>query len=252
MGSSYYRNVSQWSKGDYYLANNTQDDLTIITGKLTYRTDDHGNTAASATPLNITGDGGIVSTNPENDPAGTSSANKGIIERSTDIDVFSFATGDGPIDLAVTPWIMPSGNRGGNVDLLIELRGGNGSLLVSDNVSATTAARIQTTLSEGIYYLHVRSTGVGSPTSNPPSGYTSYGSIGQYFITGSVVRSSIAIPPGAQLQITDITQPGVVAKEFTVTYTDNTGISVSTLDDTDRGTFSRMGAHGIARIQKEP
>ena len=32
MGASYGRNVTQWSKGDYYLANNTQDDIAIIAG----------------------------------------------------------------------------------------------------------------------------------------------------------------------------------------------------------------------------
>src|SRR4051794_41600183 len=30
MGTGYNRNVTQWSKGDYYMANNTQDDHVII------------------------------------------------------------------------------------------------------------------------------------------------------------------------------------------------------------------------------
>src|SRR6185503_6068267 len=51
MGTGYGRNVSQWSRGEYYLANNTQDDLATIAGKLAYRADDHGNTQASATAL---------------------------------------------------------------------------------------------------------------------------------------------------------------------------------------------------------
>jgi len=33
MGAAFDRNVTQWSKGEYYLANNTQDDLAIIAGK---------------------------------------------------------------------------------------------------------------------------------------------------------------------------------------------------------------------------
>jgi hypothetical protein len=45
MGTGYGRNVSQWSKGEYYLANNTQDDLATIAGKISYRSDDHANSA---------------------------------------------------------------------------------------------------------------------------------------------------------------------------------------------------------------
>src|SRR6185295_11944565 len=68
MGTGYNRNVSQWSKGEYYLANNTQDDLAIISAKISYRTDDHGDTLGSATALVITGGTNVVSTTPETDP----------------------------------------------------------------------------------------------------------------------------------------------------------------------------------------
>jgi len=78
MGTGYGRNVSQWSKGEYYLANNTQDDLAIIAGKIAYRADDHGNTAFTATPLVLTGGTNIVSTTPDNDPWNTNPANKGV------------------------------------------------------------------------------------------------------------------------------------------------------------------------------
>ena len=56
MGAPYLgddENLTQWSKGDYYGANNTQDDLAVITGNngFSYNTDDHGNSAATATAL---------------------------------------------------------------------------------------------------------------------------------------------------------------------------------------------------------
>ena len=41
---------------------------------------------------------------------------------------------------------------------------------------------IGTNLIAGVYYLHVRNTGLGNPLAPPPEGYTSYGSVGQYFI----------------------------------------------------------------------
>src|SRR6185436_5752509 len=51
MGVGYYKNLSQWSKGEYAGANNTQDDLAIIQTYIAFRADDHGNTSAAATML---------------------------------------------------------------------------------------------------------------------------------------------------------------------------------------------------------
>jgi hypothetical protein len=234
MGTGYNRNLSQWSKGEYYQANNTQDDLATIASKLTYRTDDHDNTFSAATPLVVSSGGAISSTTPETDPQNSSPANKGVIERNTDVDAFSFATGSGPITLRVNPWIVPAGRtRGGNTDLVAQLYNSSGQVLATANVATTAGATVQTTLNEGVYYLVVRTTGVGYPTDPIPSGYTSYGCIGQYFISGTVVYSTTPIPPGAQLNVTDISEPGVGAKTFTVIYSDNSGINVSTIGNND-------------------
>ena len=192
MGTGYNRNVSQWSKGEYYMANNTQDDLAIIAAKTSYRTDDHGNTAATATPLVVSGGTNVVSTTPETDPANSDSVNKGILETTTDVDVFSFRTGDGPINLMVNPWIMPSGTRGGNLDVLLELHDAHGALLLTNNPVAQTTAAIQTNLPAGVYYLYVRNTGTGDPMSSTPTGYTAYASIGQYFISGYIAPGGSA------------------------------------------------------------
>jgi hypothetical protein len=233
MGTGYNRNVSQWSKGEYYLANNTQDDLAIIAGKISYRGDDHGNTASAATALTLTGGTNIVSTTPETDPANTNSANKGVFERGTDVDVFSFITGSGSVRLNINPWIMPSGTRGGNLDVMVELRDEAGNLLLTNNPATQTIAVIQTNLTEGRYYLHVKNAGAGNPFSSTPTGYTPYGSIGQYFISGYIVAPTVFVaPPIAELQITDITS-GEAAKQFSVTYSDNVAVNVSTIDSND-------------------
>ena len=189
MGSASSRNVTQWSKGEYFHANNTQDDLAIISGKIPYRADDHGDTAGTATPLVITGTN-IVSTTPEEDPRNSNPANKGMLERNTDVDVFSFTTGSGRINLLVKPWLSPAGARGGNLDVLLELRQSNGILIATNNAPDQTTAQIQTTLAAGSYRLHIRNTGVGNPTSSVPSGYTPYGTIGQYFISGFITATS--------------------------------------------------------------
>ena len=167
MGTGYNRNVSQWSKGEYYLANNTQDDLATIAGKLTYRPDDHGNSVASATQLQITGGNNIVSTTPETDPTNSNAANKGVLERNTDVDFFSFATGSGLVSMSVNPWIVAgSVTKGGNVDLVLELYDSSGQLLLANNGSSVTTASFQTNLTEGVYYIAVKGAGVGNPLSS--------------------------------------------------------------------------------------
>lgn len=249
MGTGYNRNVSQWSKGEYYLANNTQDDLATIAGKLTYRGDDHSSSFGSATALSIGAGGSIVSTTPETDPANSSPANKGRIERSTDLDVFSFATGAGQITLNIVPWVVPGGRtRGGNVDLVVELRNSSGQLLLVNNAADRTGAVIQTNVVEGIYYLTVKGTGAGNPSQSAPTGYTSYGSIGQYFISGTVVPSGIVIPPGAELEITGISEPGIGSKRFTVVYSDNSGIDVSMIDSGDVRVTGPSGYNQLATL----
>lgn len=195
MGTGYNRNVSQWSKGEYYDANQLQDDLSIISGRVPYRSDDHGATAGTATALTVTGGTTISSTTPEADPANTNTANKGVIERNTDVDVFSFFTGPGTVQLNANPWIQPAGTRGGNLDILLELYSDAGTLVASNNSATLTNAAISTTLSQGYYYLHVRNTGTGTPTISSPSGYTAYGSIGQYFISGTIVSPNLPDPP---------------------------------------------------------
>jgi len=234
MGTGYNRNVSQWSKGEYYQANNTQDDLATIAGKLSYRTDDHGGTPGTATALVITGGTNIVATTPGNDPTNTNPANKGVLDRNTDVDVFSFVTGSGPVRLAVNPWIMPSGTRGGNVDLLIQLYNEGGSLLLTSNPATQTTALIETSLAEGRYYLHARNSAAGDPFSSTPTGYTAYASIGQYFVSGYVTEAdAFVVPPLAEIQLADLTQSGQATHQFTVTFSDDVGTNVATIDSSD-------------------
>lgn len=189
MGTAYGENVSQWSKGEYYGANQTQDDLFIISAKAPYRTDDHGHTNATASPL--------VASN------GTIIISSGIITSNTDVDVFSFVSGIGSISMTVFPYRCASGNYGGNLDINARLYNSSGSLVASDNPSNATQAIITYTApAEGCYYLSIANSGAGDPTNAVPSGYTSYGSIGQYFITGRVaVAASLIVqtPNGGEL-----------------------------------------------------
>ena len=188
MGTGYGRNVSQWSKGEYYDANQTQDDLSIISAKAPYRTDDHGNTSATASQLTTT-NGTLISS--------------GIISSNNDVDVFSFSAGAGSLSITVFPYRCANGTYGGNLDVFAQLYNSSGSLVASDNPTNLTQAIINYTAPvTGTYYLYISNSGTGDPTNNPPSGYTPYGSIGQYFITGRVALITgllVQTPNGGEL-----------------------------------------------------
>ncbi len=215
MGTGYNRNVSQWSKGEYYLANNTQDDLAVIASKLAYDLDDHGDDSTDATPLVLTGGTNILSTTLESDPDNLNPANKGTLQRATDVDVFSFSTGNGAVSIVVNPWIMPSGLRGGNLDVSLELRDDNDQLIATNNPETQTGAQIQASLGAGTYYLFIRNSAAGNPLSSTPTGYTSYGSIGQYFISGHIASPAASAAP--VLLTTVVNQPdwGTISPEST-------------------------------------
>ena len=188
MGASYNTSVSHWSKGEYYDANNGgsnanygagPDDLAIITSLSNgngfgYRPDDHGDSSQAATPLAANG---------------TAVSGSGVVERTDDVDVFSFATGAGQVTLSILPAVQKP-----NLDILVELYDGNWNLIAVSNSDSILSASLNATLDQGIYYLTVDGTGSGNPFSSSPTGYTEYGSLGQYDITGTIVDNNNDAP----------------------------------------------------------
>lgn len=169
MGTAYYQNLSQWSKGEYSGANNLQDDLSIITTNngFGYRADDYGNTAGPASLLS---------------QVDTTISGSGIIERSTDADVFSFITAAGQVNLNISP-----AARGPNLDILAELYDGTNNLIATSNPTDSLGASFSLTLSSGQYFLKLSGAGNGDPLA---TGYTNYASLGQYFVSGTVVPNT--------------------------------------------------------------
>ncbi len=195
MGVGYYAEVTQWSKGEYLNASQTQDDLQIIRNNLSDRADDHDNVSfANATPLNVTGNS-VVSTNPVSDPFNNNPFNKGVIENRDDIDLFSFTTAAGELDLSVTPgWIenfSSSNNRGMNIDIEATLYDSDGVMLVRSNPQDDTFARLTTSLEPGTYYLAIDGIELGDVLG---TGYSDYGSLGNYYINGTVPEGTIGAP----------------------------------------------------------
>jgi PKD repeat protein len=181
MGVGYYQQLVQWSKGEYADANNKQDDYVVMqnTG-LPIRPDDHGNTTATATPLASSTANGI-----------TTVSGSGVIERPADVDVFSFVAGAGSASITVSP-----APRGPKLDILATLRDAAGNVLATsnpvDSLPATLAANLP---APGTYFVTVDGVGKGDPLA---TGYTDYGSIGQYTISGTATPAT-SQPPTAAL-----------------------------------------------------
>ncbi|WP_051305386.1 zinc-dependent metalloprotease family protein [Desulfogranum mediterraneum] len=198
MGVGYYAQITQWSKGEYSDANNLQDDLLIISSKLSYRNDDHEDLDFSnATPLVRTGGTLIEVTTPVTDPGNLNPNNKGLIEDVWDVDLFSIGVADGLIELTVTPaWLdafsTPDANRGMNIDLKATLYDEYGGVVLQDNPADETNAAITATVDAGRYILAIENTGFGTP---PINGYSDYGSLGQYFISGTVPADTLFTEP---------------------------------------------------------
>jgi hypothetical protein len=188
MGNSYGAQVTQWSRGDYANANNSQNDFAIIAGKLSLRDDDHSDFFSTATPLQIAADGIVYGSDPEVDPFNTAPGNKGLIEELGDVDVFSFSTAGGLIDLDFAPaWVAyrNDSSRGANLDILATLYNANGVPIASNNPATDTFSALQVSVPDGVYYIAISAVGTGNPT----VAYDDYGSQGQYFINGVIAAA---------------------------------------------------------------
>ena len=169
MGVGYYRPVSQWSRGEYADANNTENDLTImgLNGALA-RADDHGDTRLDATNR-------------------LTQSGAGVMETETDVDFFRFKVPNGAhgkTKVEVTPWAV-----GGNTDVRLQLLGPGGGFIASKNpavsmVNASQATGLGATIMKKLqggntYFVRITGTGYGDPAT---TGYSTYGSIGRYTV----------------------------------------------------------------------
>ena len=164
MGVGYYEPVSQWSKGEYTNANNTEDDLAVMASNgVASRADDHGNTGGSGT---------LVGPGTTNTP--------GVIT-SGDRDWFRFRqASSGRVTLTATP--APSGP---NLDIQMRLTRADGTVLFTANPAVTEvnaevatgmdAARSKV-LGPGNYRVRI----LGTSYLDPSTGYSSYGNLGAY------------------------------------------------------------------------
>jgi len=172
MGVSYGKALPQWSKGEYQWAHastssGTQNDLAVISAKAPYRIDDTGSSLTTARYLEIF-------------PNYTASA-EGVIERTGEVDAFRFTTSGGNVSLTANPVGSWS-----SLATAVVLADANGSVILSNSPQTTISASIRTNLPAGTYAFRV----TGAARNNPlTTGFSSYGSLGYYSITGSVANA---------------------------------------------------------------
>jgi PKD repeat protein len=172
MGAGYYKEVTQWSRGEYPNANNSEDDLAIIPANgLPVRGDDAGDSLGSAAPL-----------------AGGSAVNQGgIIQSPADVDVYNFVTTGGSVTFSISPVAI-----GADLDIVANLYNSAGTLLASSSPADVLSATLNASVPAGTYYLSIG----GGSKGDLATGYSDYGSLGQYRVSGSYAGSG-AQPPQA-------------------------------------------------------
>ncbi len=174
MGVGYYRPLTQWSKGEYARANNTQDDLAIMSepAKIPLLTDDHGGSRDTAS--NVSGD-----------------RVQGYSEIRSDFDFFRVELPAG----AHSIFLQPAGY--GNNDLELQVQDAAGAVITTANPTEDLAATATFSLaSPQTVYFRVDSIGKGDPLT---TGYTDYASLGLYYLYGF---GNQELPPSAPIGIT--------------------------------------------------
>jgi len=170
MGTGYGRTIVQFSKGEYAGANRLEDDLAIISGKLPYLPDDHGDSSATATLI---------------PPSSTIEAS-GRISSPNDEDLFRIDCAEaGSIVVTATPH-----PRYRNLDVGIVLLDGQSQVLATAAPAGPFEASLSVPVTAGTYYLRLYGTGLGDLV----TGYGTYGSIGSYTLTGTYPANPL--PPG--------------------------------------------------------
>jgi hypothetical protein len=170
MGVGYSKNLTTWHNGTssmgctYY-----QNDINIISAganSFGLRNDDHLDTHTGASPIVI----------------GFASSASGIINNSSDRDVFKFDLfSTNNFRLSAIPQNVGSGNAGANVDIKVALLDQFADTIGRYNPADLLNVGIDTNLNSGTYYLVVD--GVAN------ANLAEYGSLGFYTLSASVLTS---------------------------------------------------------------
>ena len=170
MGVGYYRAITQWSKGEYAGANQTQDDFAVMrTNGALPLTDDYPETVPAALRAGV--------------------SRIGIISSRADVDVFRITLAQPmTVTIAATP-----ASTSPDLDIALTLRGFGSDIVSNPPSGSTTAdvatgldASLTTRLPSGTYTVRIDGVGAGNPLD---TGYSDYASVGAYTVSLTTTAS---------------------------------------------------------------
>lgn len=164
MGAAFGKDVTQWSRGSYAGASNTEDDVSIIGAVLGYRTDEAGGGVTTAVPL---GDG------------------HGVITDAADTDTYRLPACSGPTTITAA-----SAETGPNLDVRLDLLAADGTVMATDAPSGPGAS-LTADLTADAWFVRVDGAGEGTWL----TGYDDYASLGAYRITVAGCAGVVEPPP---------------------------------------------------------
>lgn len=154
----------QFSKGEYSSAKNKEDDYSNMAKHLKVRADDNPN----GVPLKVNGHRVEVVDN------------FGLIETNTDSDTFTISVESaGQLKLKIDRIEYIGGAM---LDVHAELKDSSGRSIAKDNPKAARYANISAKVQPGEYKLIIK----GGAEGTPNKGFSNYGSIGYYGISGTI------------------------------------------------------------------
>lgn len=207
MGVGYNKPITQWSRGEYSGANNTEDDIAVMQANgAPLRSDDYGNTVATAHAV-----------------SGATATLTGRVSTAADVDAFAINAGAGSATLSVNPVATSP-----NLDLSLAVLDANGAqvavndpavTLVSREVASGMGATLTLDLSAGRYTVLVAGVGSGAAAT---TGYSDYASTGAYTLSASVAPTTSTPPlpnaaPTAQFTPASATGVAPVTVAFNAT-----------------------------------
>ncbi len=216
MGVGYYSNVVQWTKGDYPLSNNTQDQMYLITLRIPRLADEHSATAATASV--VTGETLVAG---------------GVIYDRSDADWFKITAGQGIVNingLAASP--------SANLKLSLSLLDEAGNVLAT-GASSGMNSNLSVPVLGGNYYIVVDGVGTGDAL----TAYTDYASVGRFSLSGS--WSPVTVANVVPVALTSGTTPTSGTAPLTVSFVgsnsyDPDGVIASYLWNFGDGTSSTL------------
>ena len=238
MGGGTTPDLNQWSKGEYRNANNTEDDVAIIATKLSYLSDQ--------APDSITGTSDI------GQPSSGTISQEGLLERTNDRDTYRLIVGPGPLSVSASTYKLTANDWGTNLDIALTLLDQSGTVLTSNNPTTDVAATLSFTVggsANQAVYIQISPSGNGSPLGSPPTGYTSYGSLGGFRLSGTFTA------PNAGPTITSPTQIQCNENQTTattVTATPTSGTTFAITGGTDATLFAINSTSGALTFLTAP